>query len=170
MKITMTTIILVLTITSTALIAGLYYSYSCSVNIGLNKLSNKEYVSAMQAINEAILNPTFFATFVGTLILLPISTYLSFTTWQSPRFIFMLLATCAYALGSFGVTIFGNVPLNEALASIDLKTASIQEINLVRANFENSWNSLHGIRTIASITSLILIIIAAVTPFNEIND
>jgi uncharacterized membrane protein len=160
-------IILGVTILTTALIAGLYYGYSCSVTIGLNKLSNKEYIAAMQSINVAIQNPLFFASFMGTLFLLPISAYLNFTSIQSPRFLLLLAAAIVYSIGSFGVTIFGNVPLNDMLANVDLKTAAIDEISMARQNFENPWNVLHTIRTIATIISLLFCIIAGINAFSE---
>jgi len=59
----LTNIILVITATTTALMAGLFYAFSCSVNLGLARLSNAEYISAMQSINRAIQNPIFFAAF-----------------------------------------------------------------------------------------------------------
>jgi len=58
--ITIQNITLVITTTTTSLIAGLFYAYSCSVNPGLRRLADKEYLTAMQSINKAILNPVFF--------------------------------------------------------------------------------------------------------------
>src|SRR5690349_3161714 len=114
----MTTIIVIVTAVTTALIAGLFYAYSCSVNPGLGRLENREYLSAMQSINSAILNPVFMWSFMGTLILLPVCCYFNF---QTPRFTWLLAATLVYAIGTFGVTIMGNVPLNEQLAAINLQ-------------------------------------------------
>lgn len=158
----MATGILVMTALTTALIAGLFYAYSCSVNIGLGKLSNEVYINAMQSINREILNPLFFLSFLGTVLLLPISTYLQYRQSATGGFIYLLLATLLYCIGSFGVTIFGNVPLNDALASFDLKTASAEQILFARQNFERKWNALHAIRTVASVGSLILVIVACV--------
>ena len=158
----MTTITLILTATTTGLIAGLFYSYSCSVNPGLAKLPDGEYLAAMQSINRAILNPVFFATFIGTLLLLPVSTWLQYNEGVSKSFSFLLAATLIYAIGVFGVTIFGNVPLNDGLDKFNLHSASIAEIKRQRAMFEMPWNKLHNIRTIANIISLVLVIIACV--------
>ena len=97
----MTTITLILTATTTGLIAGLFYSYSCSVNPGLAKLPDGEYLAAMQSINRAILNPVFFATFIGTLLLLPVSTWLQYNEGASKSFSFLLAATLIYAIGVF---------------------------------------------------------------------
>jgi uncharacterized membrane protein len=57
----------------------------------------------------------------------------------------------------------GNVPLNEALDRFDLATGSLEEIRRQLASFEIPWNKLHTIRTIASIGSLILVIMACLS-------
>jgi uncharacterized membrane protein len=156
----MTTINLFLLVTALAsgLIAGLFYAYSCSVNPGLGALSDANYLSAMQSINRAILNPVFFFSFMGTLLLLPLSTYQHFGTGN--RFYLLLAATVVYVVGTFGVTMFGNVPLNDALDKINLTTATAQELGAHRLKFEVSWNRLHAIRTYASILSFILVLLA----------
>ncbi len=58
------------------------------------------------------------------------------------------------------VTVFGNVPLNNALANFKILSASAAEIALQRKHFELPWNQFHLIRTIASILSLALSIIS----------
>ena len=42
---------------TTGLMAGLYYAYACSVMLGLSRTGDRTFVSAMQQINVAILNP-----------------------------------------------------------------------------------------------------------------
>ncbi len=130
-----------MTATTTALMAGLFYAFSCSVNLGLARLSNAEYISAMQSINRAIQNPVFFAAFFGAPILLPLSVFLHYGQPLSMRFLFLLAATIIYLVGTFGVTIFGNVPLNNILDRFDLQAASEDEMALQRANFERRWNN-----------------------------
>lgn len=155
---TVQNIILVAAATATALMAGLFYAFSCAVNLGLARLSNAEYVSAMQSINRAIQNPIFFAAFFGAPILLLLITFLHYG--QSTRFWFLLVATAIYLIGVFGVTIFGNVPLNNALDRFNLELASEEETALQRANFEGRWNSLNTIRTVTSTLALTFIVIA----------
>jgi len=159
-EMTIKNLILIITATSTALIAGLFYAYSCSVNIGLGKLSDEGYIAAMQSINREIQNPLFFASFMGTLLLLPVSTWLQYKAGESNTFLFLLAATLIYAIGTFGVTMFGNVPLNGVLDKFNLHSASVEEIVKQRAMFELPWNRLHNIRTIASVVSLVLVIIS----------
>jgi uncharacterized membrane protein len=156
-------LVLLVTATVTALIAGLLYSYSCSVNIGLAKLSDEGYIAAMQSINREIQNPVFFASFMGTLVLLPVSTWLHYKFGASNTFYLLLAATLFYAIGAFAVTMFGNVPLNEALDKFNLHSATSKEIAKQRILFEIPWNRLHTIRTLASVVSLVLVIIACIS-------
>ncbi len=151
---------LIVTTTCVGLIAGLFYSYSCSVTLGLNKLPDTQYISAMQSINRAIQNPIFFASFFGALVLLPICTYLKYSHPVSPGFWLLLAATLIYLIGTFGVTVIGNIPLNNSLDKFDLTNASKEAISTQRAAFETKWNNLNTIRTISSILSFILVIIA----------
>jgi uncharacterized membrane protein len=147
---------------TTALIAGLFYGYSCSVNAGLGRLPDTGYLAAMQAINREILNPLFFMSFMGTLILLPLATWLQYGHPVSLRFYLLLAATLVYGIGTFGVTIIGNVPMNNALDAFNIQAASAEEISQQRALFEKPWNKLHSIRTIANAIALILVLVACI--------
>ena len=61
-------IILILTITSVALMAGLFYSFSISVMPALSRTENKTFVEVMQQINRVIINPYFGIAFFGSII------------------------------------------------------------------------------------------------------
>ncbi len=163
---TLTNILLVITATTTALMAGLFYAFSCSVNLGLARLSNAKYISAVQSINRAIQNPIFFAAFFGAPILLPLSVILHYNQPLSVRFWFLLAATIIYLIGTFGVTIFGNVPLNNTLDRFDLQMASKKEIAVQRDNFEGRWNNFNTIRTVSSTLAIILVVIACLSRAN----
>jgi uncharacterized membrane protein len=147
---------------TTALIAGLFYSYSCSVNPGLARLTDANYLSAMQSINREILNPVFFMSFMGTLVLLPLSTWLQYNPSAPLRFYLLLGATLVYGVGTFGVTMFGNVPLNNALDAFHLQSASPQALSQQRTLFEKPWNQLHTIRTFANAIALVLVLLACI--------
>lgn len=161
----MTTINIILTLaaTTTALIAGLFYAYSCSVTLGLGRLPDAEYLSAMQSINRAILNPVFFISFMGTLILLPVTSWMHYGQPVSTRFVLLLAATLIYIIGVFGVTVVGNIPLNNGLDRFNIQAASPEAITNQRAVFEARWNGLNTVRTISSILSVMLVIIACLS-------
>ena len=155
-------IILVLATTCTGLMAGLFFSYSCSVVAGLGGLPDQEYLAAMQSINKAIQNPAFFIIFFGTLLLLPLSTYLNYSQPTSKTFWFLLAGTILYIVAVFGTTVIGNIPLNNSLDKFKLYNATKEAISSQRIMFENRWNKLNNIRTIASILSLVFVIIACI--------
>ena len=138
--------------------AGLFYSWSCSVMPGFARLKDREFVAAMQATNRAILNPVFFAAFFGAPVFLVISTILFYG--EPSKFYLLLAATVIYLIGNFGVTIAGNVPMNNSLDSFDLEIASDEETARQRTNFESRWTNLNHLRAVASTIALILLIIA----------
>ncbi len=152
--------ILVITATATALMAGIFFAFSCAVNLGLARLPDSQYVAAMQSINRRIQNPVFFAAFFGASLFLPLSVFLHYGQPFTMRFWFLLAAAIIYLIGTFGVTIFGNVPLNNALDRFDLESATEEETALQRANFERRWNNLNTIRTVSSTLAIILVVIA----------
>ena len=73
-------IVVFITVLLTALITGFFYAYSCSVNGGLKRLPDQEYLRAMQSINKAVLNPLFFMSFFGTLVMLPLTIWMWYKT------------------------------------------------------------------------------------------
>jgi uncharacterized membrane protein len=159
---TASNVILLSATTCLALMAGLFYSYSCSVVLGLKALPDTEYIAAMQSINRAIQNPVFFTGFFGALLLLPIASYMNYSQHPGIRFWLLLSATILYIAGAFCVTVFGNIPLNNALEKFDLLHSSKEMITSQRMNFEQKWNNLNIVRAISSTLSLILVIIACI--------
>jgi uncharacterized membrane protein len=144
----------------TGLIAGLFYGYDCSVIKGFRNIGSKEYLIAFQSINRAILNPYFFVSFMGSLLVLPVAAWLSYKSATPASFYIMLAATLVYAIGVFGVTMFGNVPLNNELDQFNIADATPDAINALRQKFETNWNRLHAIRTYANILSFLLAILS----------
>ena len=158
-------IILAITAVLTALVAGLFYAWSVSITPGLLRVSDSEYVSAMQSTNRAIQNPVFFAAFFGAQILLPVCLFLFYG--QGARFWLLLGAFVIYAAGVMGVTICGNVPLNNQLDRFEMQTASAREISNARKNYETVWNNLNTVRTISSTLAITLVVIACLQSKND---
>lgn len=167
------TLVLALATVSTALVAGVFYGFSVSVNLAFARLPDAAYIKAMQAINEAIVNPFFAASFFGASVFLPLATVLHARRPFSRRFILLAGASVIYLIGSLGVTMVGNIPLNETLAAFPLAKASPQQISAARLNFAGPWNAWHIVRTLASTTALALVVGACLstgtTTLNEAN-
>lgn len=154
------TVVLLIAIITTGLSAGIFYGYAVSVNGGLGSISDRAYLSAMQSINRVILNLFFFIVFFGPVVLLPVSTWLQFKEALDTRFYMLLVSALIYLVGTFGVTAFGNVPLNRQLARIDLEQATAQQLAKARADFETPWNRFHAVRTVAATTAFLLLVLS----------
>ncbi len=77
-----------------------------------------------------------------------------------PKNIFWLFisAFIIYWVGAFGVTIFGNIPLNEILDKASLENFSFEELKVLRKSIEVKWNNLNLFRAISSGLSFILLV------------
>lgn len=161
MDITLETILISVLILLTGLSAGLCFTWTNAITPGIGRLDDQVYLLSFQQMNRTIINPLFFVVFFGPSILGFICLY-----WfkGSPATLMWLLAsaTATYFFGVVLVTIFGNVPLNEMLDKIDLKIASKNELGQLRENFELKWNRLHLIRTITSVISFLLLLLALI--------
>jgi uncharacterized membrane protein len=154
-------IILITSVTFCGLIAGLFFSWSVSVTRGLALVSDQEYLAAMQSINREILNPFFFICFFGAAILPALSAYQYYGV-STTTFWMMVASAVIYVVGVFGVTVIGNVPLNNALDVFNIKSASAAQLASMRARFEPVWNNLNHLRACAAIVSFILSVTACV--------
>jgi uncharacterized membrane protein len=98
---------------TTGLMAGVFYAYAVSVNLGLAEQPDASYVATMNEINEKIQNRSFFPGFFGALVF-PIAALVAHLPHQrSGRFRLIAPACVLYVGGSFLVTVLANVPLNE---------------------------------------------------------
>lgn len=159
MEITLKSLVLFSALILTGLSAGFFYAWQVSVIPGTLKVSDQVYLQTMQSINKEILNPAFFLIFFGSFILLSVGSIYEFNA-NKTAFWFMLLTAICYLLGTLGVTLFGNVPLNDQLEALNLKSLSDAQFAEFRIRFEGKWNRLHLLRTVFSILSFILLALA----------
>lgn len=141
-----------------ALVGGVFLAFSDFIMRSLAHTSGVGGVEAMQVINREVFRWVFMTLFIG---MAPISLLIAvqggvFLSGQTG--ILVMLAGLVYLVGCFGVTVFFNVPMNEALASMDLSAEETRaywtETYLPRWTF---WNS---VRTVASIVSAALLLYA----------
>ena len=99
---------------------------------GIGKLSDIEYLKALQSMNRVILNNAFKIIFLGAIIAVALVPVFYFNLY--PRNIFWLLVftLIIYWIGVFGVTLSGNIPLNEILDKTNLESITSEEIKTLR--------------------------------------
>jgi uncharacterized membrane protein len=139
------------------LIAGVFFAFSAFVMSALARLQPTLGIAAMQSINITVINPLFMAAFLGTAgacILLAVS---SVSRWHQPGATYLLIGSLLYLVGTLGVTIVFNVPLNEALARVE--PDSTDGVNLW-ASYLANWTIWNHIRTAAALAAAALFTIA----------
>ena len=126
------------------MIAGVFFIFSVAIMRALERVPNGAV--AMQSINVVILNPLFLGVFMGTAVLCIVLSIFSIIRWQTPGSTWVLAASLLYLMGSFGVTIIFNVPLNNTLAAV-----TAENTESVWANYRSTWTSWNHVRTVSSV-------------------
>ena len=147
----MTTLILASAISS-ALVAGVFYAFSSFVMGALARLDSREGIAAMQSINVVVINPWFFAAFFGAGALAAVTSVLAVTSGH-PSAALLHGAAALYLLGCLGVTIGGNVPLNDRLAAVDRDDPAAAD---VWRHYVRVWTRWNHVRTAASLAAGVL--------------
>jgi uncharacterized membrane protein len=142
---------------TTGLVAGVYYAYTVSVNLGLAAQPDASYVATMQAINERIENPLFFASFFGAALFPLAALAAHYRRPRSGRLWLIALACVLYIGGSFLLTAFVNVPMNEELARV-ASDVSAGDLARARDAYEDPWDFWNGVRAVFSFLAFLVLI------------
>jgi uncharacterized membrane protein len=140
------------------LMAGLLFAFSNFVMRALLQQPAESGMRTMQAVNALIQNPIFFLLFFGTALatlVLAISSALHFADSGSKL---VLLASLLYLIGTFGVTVAFNVPLNNALAKY---SPSASDAAHYWQHYVTQWLKWNHVRTLTSIAAAVLLTWAA---------
>jgi uncharacterized membrane protein len=154
-------------VVSSGLMAGLFYGWTVSVMPGLRRVPDEAYITTMQDINRAIINPAFIIPFMGIPVILGVASVAHFRSGDTRRGWLLAGAAGAYTAGVLGVTVGRNVPLNDALDAFDLRSATTGAITDRRRSYESPWNRWHYLRTAANVASFALASAAALVTANS---
>ncbi|AUH40586.1 anthrone oxygenase family protein [Streptomyces sp. CMB-StM0423] len=131
---------------TSGLMAGLFAAFAYAVMPGLGRSSDRTLVEAMQGINKAIINPVFMLPFMGSLPLLGLAVVLAWRGQGREALPWLIAALVVYVV-AFGVTVAGNVPLNDQLEQAG-DPDRVQDLAAVRADFEDRWVALNVVRAV----------------------
>ena len=129
------------------IIAGVFFAFSTFVMPALARLKPQEGIIAMQSINITAIDPLFMTALFGTAVICLFLAVFSVLKWHQPNSIYLLVGSLLYIIGTVGVTIAFNVPLNDALAKVDLN--SVEGASLW-AKYLTNWTLWNHVRTIAA--------------------
>jgi uncharacterized membrane protein len=133
-----------------ALIAGVFFAFSTFVMSALARLQPPQGIAAMQFINITVINPWFMTAFLGTALACLFLVVVVLFKWHQPSAIYLLGGSLLYLVGTFGVTMVFNVPLNDALAKVDPNSA--EGANLWVSYLDN-WTAWNHARTVAALAA-----------------
>ena len=137
------------------LIAGVFFAFSNFVMNALSRLTPAQGIAAMQSINITVINPWFMTVFLGTAAT---CIFLAFSSlkWHQSGAAYLLIGSLLYLVGTVGVTIAFNVPLNDALAKIEPGSAEGAKL---WASYLVSWTMWNHIRALAAFAAAGLLIV-----------
>ncbi len=146
------------------LIAGVFYAFSTFVMQALAQLAPYVGIAAMQSINIVVINPWFLGVLFGTAVASLILMGCSVSAWRTPRSICLISGGMLYLIGTILVTIYCNVPRNDALAAVD--PASSEGARLW-ADYVVSWTNWNHVRGAAALMAGALFTVALCYPFAD---
>ena len=139
------------------LIAGVFFAFSSFVMNALAQLQPTQGIAAMQLINITVINPLFMAAFLGTAAACIFLVVSSLLRWHQPSAAYLLVGSLLYLIGTVGVTIVCNVPLNEALARVEPDST---EGASLWVSYLANWTAWNHVRTIAALAATAMLTIA----------
>jgi uncharacterized membrane protein len=146
---------LVLAGLASGLQAGTYYTWASGVMPGLARTDDRTFVHAMQQANVAIVNPVFLATFLGAPALAAVAVAAAggpARPWAG--------AALVLAVSTVVTTAAFNIPLNDAVAAVDLDGGATV-LAQAREAFEAPWRRWNVVRALTSTGALGCLFVAA---------
>ena len=140
-----------------AIMAGLFFTFSVFILQSLNKVAPSQAISVMQSINVNIATPLFLLAFLGTAIVSVALGGSLITKLDERQAIHALIGCVLFLVGSSIVTIAFNIPLNNTLDKIDPNAASNAED---WKSFVDSWLPWNHVRTILTLASTVFFILS----------
>jgi uncharacterized membrane protein len=144
---------------ASALVAGVMFAFSTSVMPALGRRPAPEGIAAMQAMNSAILNPAFGLAFGGAALLCAVLAVTAPFTVDESHALLRGLGAALYLVGTFGVTMAINVPMNVELDAAD---AAAPEGTAVWRRYLRRWTAWNTLRTILGAAASALLVISLV--------
>jgi uncharacterized membrane protein len=139
------------------LVAGVFFAFSTFVMPALARLQPSQGITAMQSINITAINPLFMVALFGTALACLILAVSALFKWQQSSTAYLLIGSLLYLVGTIGVTIACNVPLNDALATAKPESA---EGATLWAKYLTDWTFWNHVRTVTALAAAALLTIA----------
>ena len=130
--------------------AGVFFAFSTFVMHALKRLPTAQGIAAMQSINKLAVTPAFMAALFGTAVAcLGLVAWAAISSGERPA-VLVIVGGALYLVGTIGVTIACNVPLNEGLATLDPQGAGAAGR---WEEYATTWTAWNHVRTVAALAA-----------------
>ena len=127
--------------------AGVFFAFSTFVMPALKRLPAAHGIAAMQSINKLAVTPAFMAALFGTAVAcLGLVAWAVISSGERPTAL-VIAGGALYLVGTIGVTIACNVPLNDGLAMLHPQDAGAASR---WAEYVAKWTAWNHVRTVAA--------------------
>lgn len=135
-------VLVIAALLGSALIGGIFFAFSTFIMKALERVPSAEGIRAMQSINVVVINPMVMGALFGTTILSVVIAVLVLGGWVGTLPHWFFVGSIHYVVGTFLVTAFGNVPLNNRLERV-----SPEEGERLWSHYLSKWTFWNHIRT-----------------------
>ena len=135
------------------MIGGVFFAFSSFVMKALARAPASQGIATMQSINITVINRSFLGAFMGTAALSLAIVAIALIASDRSSAVLFLAGAITYFIGTFLITIFANVPLNNKLARLAENDASAQT---VWTAYLHEWTLRNHARTAAATLAALL--------------
>jgi uncharacterized membrane protein len=137
--------------------AGVFFAFSTFVMPALARLKPDRGIAAMQSLNITAINPLFMLALFGTAVACLFMLISTLLHWHRSGTIYLSIGSLLYLVGAILVTMLGNMPLNNALATVDPNST---EGATLWAKFLTDWMFWNHVRTLAALAASAMFIVS----------
>ncbi|GGJ89148.1 membrane protein [Streptomyces camponoticapitis] len=157
----MASVLLALAVVFTGLYAGMMLIFLTGIMPAMARLTDGQFVTAMRRLNEEVPRGLFLLVFLAE-VAFPVAALAVPVDDRSDTHLWLLVAGLICVVLNHLVTVAGNIPLNNALASSEASPETHPD-TAVRAAFESRWNRFHAVRTVFAVAGFALIVSASLS-------
>lgn len=128
--------------------AGVFLAFSSFVMPGLDRLPPEQGVAAMQSINVTAVRPVFMTVLFGTALLCVVLVVWGAVSLGERPSPWLVAGGAVFVLGTIVVTGAANVPLNDALESLDPGAAGAAR---EWAGYVHDWTLWNHVRAVTGL-------------------